>query len=167
MAMKSSAAAVIVGVRLAVGGLAIGGLAVGGLAGCAPQVVQHGHTIDPDSVARITPGVTSREEVARLLGSPSALATFEDGRWYYVTQRRENRSFFQSDITEQEVLTVSFDDRGIVQAIDRHGLDQAMTIDPESDSTQTLGNELSVVEQLIGNIGRFGDPASTVGQPPN
>jgi outer membrane protein assembly factor BamE (lipoprotein component of BamABCDE complex) len=167
MAMKSSAAAVIVGLRLAIGGLAIGGLAVGGLAGCAPQVVQHGHTIDPESVARITPGVTSREEVARLLGSPSALATFEDGRWYYVTQRRESRSFFQSNITEQEVLTVTFDDRGIVQGIDRHGLDQAMAIDPESDSTQTLGNELGVVEQLIGNIGRFGDPASTVGQLPN
>lgn len=151
MAMKSSAAAVILTL---------------GLAGCAAQVSQHGHTIDPASVARITPGVTSREEVARLLGSPSALATFEDGRWYYVTQRRETRSFFQSRITDQEVVTVSFDDRGIVQGIDRHGMDQAMAIDPDPDSTRTLGNELTIVEQLIGNIGRFGDPASEFGTRP-
>lgn len=156
MALKSSAAAAIVSI----------GLALGGLAACAPQVSQHGHTIDPDSLARITPGTTSREEVARLLGSPSALATFEDGRWYYVTQRRESRSFFQSRITEQDVVTVSFDDRGIVRNVERHGMDQAMAVDPEPDVTRTLGNELTLVEQLIGNIGRFGDPAGTVGQRP-
>jgi outer membrane protein assembly factor BamE (lipoprotein component of BamABCDE complex) len=156
MRMKSSAAAVIVSL----------GLAVAGLAACSPQVSQHGHTIDAESVARITPGVTSREEVARLLGSPSTLATFEDDRWYYVTQRRESRSFFENRITEQDVITVSFDQRGIVQNIERHGMDQAMAVEPEPDSTQTLGNELSVVEQLIGNIGRFGDPADTFGQRP-
>ena len=156
MRMKSSAAAVIVSL----------GHAVAGLAACSPQVSQHGHTIDAESVARIKPGVTSREEVARLLGSPSTLATFEDDRWYYVTQRRESRSFFENRITEQDVITVSFDQRGIVQNIERHGMDQAMAVEPEPDSTQTLGNELSVVEQLIGNIGRFGDPADTFGQRP-
>jgi outer membrane protein assembly factor BamE (lipoprotein component of BamABCDE complex) len=156
MAIKSSAAAVIVSL----------GLAVAGLAACAPQVSQHGHTIDADSVARITPGVTSREEVARLLGSPSALATFEDDRWYYVTQRRESRSFFQNEITEQDVVTVTFDDRGVVRNVERHGMDQAMAIEPDPDATQTLGNELTIVEQLIGNIGRFGDPVDTFGQRP-
>ncbi len=137
-----------------------------GLAACSPQVVQHGHTIDPEALARITPGVTSREEVARLMGTPSALATFEDARWYYVTQRRENRSFFQSNITEQEVITISFDDRGIVSELNRHGMDQAMAIEPEPDSTQTLGSEMTIMEQLIGNIGRFGDtPAAGTGAP--
>lgn len=137
-----------------------------GLAACSPQVVQHGHTFDPEALARITPGVTSREEVARLMGTPSALATFEDGRWYYVTQRRENRSFFQSNITEQEVITISFDDRGIVSDLNRHGMDQAMAIEPDPDSTRTLGNEMTIMEQLIGNIGRFGDtPAAGTGPP--
>ena len=157
MALKSSVGSVLLGIGMAVM-----------LAACAPQVVQHGHTIDPEALARITPGVTSREEVARLMGTPSALATFEDGRWYYVTQRRENRSFFQSSITEQEVVTVSFDDRGIVSNLERHGMDQAMAIQPDPDSTRTLGNELTIMEQLVGNIGRFGDPAAPgPGQRPN
>jgi outer membrane protein assembly factor BamE (lipoprotein component of BamABCDE complex) len=149
--LKSSAAVLVVAI---------------GLAACSPQVVQHGHTIDPEALARITPGVTSREEVARLMGTPSALATFEDDRWYYVTQRRENRSFFQSNITEQEVITISFDDRGIVSDLNRHGMDQAMAVEPDPDSTQTLGNEMTIMEQLIGNIGRFGDtPAAGTGVP--
>ena len=156
MGVKSSAGVVLMAIGLGLG-----------VAACAPQVVQHGHTIDPANLARITPGVTSREEVARLMGSPSALATFEDSRWYYVTQRRESHSFFQSTITEQEVVTISFDDRGIVSDLRKHGMDQAMAIEPDPDSTRTLGNELTVMEQLVGNIGRFGDPAATMpGQRP-
>lgn len=144
MTMKSSAAVLLVMLALA---------------GCSPQVVQHGHTIDAESLARITPGVTPREEVARLLGSPSALATFEDDRWYYVTQRRENRSFYQSQITEQDVVIIAFDDRGIVENVTRRSKEQAVAVQPSSDSTRTLGNEMTIVEQLIGNIGRFGDSA--------
>jgi outer membrane protein assembly factor BamE (lipoprotein component of BamABCDE complex) len=155
MAMKSSAAAILVSLALT----------VAGLAACAPQVSQHGHTVDPDSVSRITPGVTSQEEVARLLGSPSMLATFASDRWYYVTQRRESRSFFQNEIIEQDVLTVTFDDRGIVREVEFQGMDQAMAIEPDPDTTRTLGNELTIVEQLIGNIGRFGDPTAGAGQP--
>lgn len=145
MVMKSSAAALLV---------------IAALMGCAPQVTQHGHTIDPEGLASITPGVTSRQQVVRLLGSPSALATFEDDKWYYVTQRRESLSFYQTEITEQDVVTIAFDDRGIVSEIERHGKDQALAVDPDPDSTRTLGNEMTIVEQLIGNIGRFGDPAS-------
>lgn len=134
------------------------GLLVAGLAACTPQVSQHGHTIDAETLARLTPGQTSREEVARLLGSPSTLATFEDDRWYYVTQRRESLTFYQSEITEQEVVIVSFDQRGILSGIDRRSLDQALAIEPDPDSTRTLGNEMTVIEQFLGNIGRFGDP---------
>jgi outer membrane protein assembly factor BamE (lipoprotein component of BamABCDE complex) len=137
-----------------------------GLVACTPQVVQHGHTIDPADLALITPGQTSREEVARLLGSPSTLATFDDNRWYYVTQRREVRSFFQSEITEQEVVTINFDDRGVVSEVASQGLDQALAVEPNPDATRTLGNEFSLIEQLLGNIGRFGDPGTApVGGP--
>ena len=138
-------------------------LLVLGLAACSPQVSQHGHTIEPETLSRLTPGTSSREEVLRLLGSPSTLATFEDDRWYYVTQRRESRSFYQSQITEQDVVVVSFDDQGILRGVEHRSLDQAMGIEPNSDRTRTLGSELTIVEQLIGNIGRFGDPTMTPG----
>lgn len=131
-----------------------------GLAACSPQVSQHGYTVDEAAVQRIVPGITPREEVARLLGSPSTLATFEDNRWYYVTQKQERLSFYQSEITEQSVLTIAFDDRGIVQDVRQVSMDEAMKIDPNANVTPTLGNELTVFEQLIGNVGRFGDPVA-------
>ncbi len=131
-------------------------LALGLLVGaCVPTVQQHGQRIDPEAVARIRPGVTSREEVFRLMGSPSATATFDERRWYYVTQTVEKKSFYQKELTDQRVLIVVFDEGGIVQQVEERGLEQARAIEPVDDATPTMGNELSLFEQLIGNIGRF------------
>ena len=96
--------------------------------------------------------------MARLLGSPSTIATFDDERWYYVSQRREIRSFFQNDITNQDVVTIVFDDIGTVTEVAQLDLEQAVDVKPSTDQTRTLGNEIGIVEQLLGNIGRFGDP---------
>ena len=154
MATKSSAAALLLSL---------------GLLACSPQVVKHGHTIEPADLARISPGQSSREDVARLLGSPSTIATFDDERWYYVSQRREIRSFFQNDITSQDVVTIVFDEIGTVTEVAQLDLEQAVDVDPSADQTQTLGNEIGIVEQLLGNIGRFGDPGPAgagQGRPP-
>ena len=133
------------------------------VAACSPTVKQHGHRIDDELLARITPGETSKEQVARILGSPSSLATFEDLRWYYITQRSERMSFYQSEIIEQDVVVISFDERGIVTRVGNHDLADAQSVAPSDEKTRTLGKELSLFEQLIGNIGRFSDRDGAAG----
>ncbi len=94
-------------------------------AGCSPTVRTHGHRLDEAALAQIEPGNTSREQVVQLLGSPSSLGTFDDSAWYYVSQRTETLSFYQDDVVDQNVVTITFDDRGVVQSVDRHGLEAA------------------------------------------
>src|SRR5688500_3853850 len=67
-------------------------------AACTPTISTHGHRVDADRLAQIQPGVSSREEVARLLGSPSTVGTFDQESWFYVSQRSEVVSFYQADI---------------------------------------------------------------------
>ena len=122
---------------------------------CTPTVSTHGHTISADDLARIRPGITSREEVERLLGSPSTVGTFDRERWFYISQRNEVVSFYQAEITAQDVVRIDFDDNGIVSDIRAHGLELAQAVEPDPNQTRTLGNELTVVQQLLGNIGRF------------
>ena len=128
------------------------------LGACSPIVRTHGHRLDEPALAQITPGQTSREQVAQILGSPSALSTFDDSAWYYVSQRTERRSFYQKDVVEQKVVTISFDDQGVVQDVEQRDLDEARAIEPVERITPTEGNELSVFEQFIGNVGRFNLP---------
>jgi outer membrane protein assembly factor BamE (lipoprotein component of BamABCDE complex) len=126
-----------------------------GLAACTPTVSTHGHSLNLEELAQIRPGVTSREEVARLLGSPSTIGTFEQERWFYISQRSEVMSFYQADITQQDVVRIDFDGNGIVTDVQTHGLELAQAIEPDPNKTRTLGNELTAVQQILGNIGRF------------
>jgi outer membrane protein assembly factor BamE (lipoprotein component of BamABCDE complex) len=139
-----------------------GGLVLGA---CAPTINNHGYQIDPELLSQITPGVTSREQVARILGSPSSMATFDDDSWYYISQRTERMSFYQNRVTAQDVVAISFDRSGIVASVEQHGMDEAMPIQPVADATPTLGNELTLIQQFLGNLGRFNsDPNAALGR---
>jgi outer membrane protein assembly factor BamE (lipoprotein component of BamABCDE complex) len=135
------------------------------LGACNTTVINHGHRIVDDDLARIRPGFTSRGEVVALLGSPSAQADFDADTWYYVGRRVEEETFFNRRLASQNVVRVQFDETGVVSRIERFDMADARDVTPSSDSTPTGGNELSVFEQFIGNIGRFGGGA--VGAPPS
>lgn len=130
------------------------GLAVG-LAACSPRVDQRGNLLDPDYVLAVQPGVQTKEQVAQLLGTPSTVATFSDKTWYYISKRTETTAFFAPDITDQQVLVVSFDDADVVEKVKLYGMDDAYEIEPVDRTTPTYGQSLTVLQQLFGNIGRF------------
>jgi outer membrane protein assembly factor BamE (lipoprotein component of BamABCDE complex) len=56
------------------------------LSGCLYQ--QHGNRFDTDAVARLTPGVSTKQDAIALLGQPTALSTSPDGsqilQWQYA-----------------------------------------------------------------------------------
>ncbi len=136
-------------------------LLLGGAAACSPMVNNHGYRLDPDSLAQLQPGVTSREEVYRLLGSPSSVGTFDTERWYYISQRTEQMSFYQTEITAQDVVYVDFDRNGLVHEVTKQDMSMAMAVEPSTDKTKTMGNEFSLVQQLLGNVGRFNNSGDT------
>jgi outer membrane protein assembly factor BamE (lipoprotein component of BamABCDE complex) len=143
--------------RVGVLGGLIGGLALGG---CVPQVSNHGYRLDEAALAQIDPGRTTRDEVLQLLGSPSAQTTFDGSVWYYVSQRTERMSFYQEEVVNRDVLSITFDDLGTVTQVDRHGLEDAHEVTLVERETPTSGSELTALEQFIGNIGRFNPPAA-------
>lgn len=125
------------------------------LVACSPTVSNHGHRLDHARLEQIRPGVTSREEVLRLLGSPSTQATLDSGTWYYVAQRTERANFYSERLADQQVVAIRFDARGIVERVERNGLETAQAVVPASEKTPTRGNELTLLEQVVSNIGRF------------
>lgn len=125
------------------------------LAACAPNEVISGHVPTPGELDDIRPGVTDRDSIAELLGNPSTIATFESDTWYYITRKSTQIAFFQPKITEQTVVAVHFDEAGIVKEVRHYALENGRIIDPVSRTTPTRGRELTVLEQLFRNLGRF------------
>ena len=129
------------------------------LAGCEPIVHQQGHVSDPEALAEIEPGVQTREDVARLLGTPSSVGTFDDARWYYISRRTETTAFYEPDLIDQRVTVIAFDENGLVAEVTSLTLADARAIEPVEEESPTRGRELGVLEQLFGNIGRPVAPA--------
>lgn len=139
------------------------GLVAGALllfvAACSGNVQVHGNMPDPVLVSEIQPGAYGQRDVASLLGSPSTVSTFGDKRWYYVGQTVSTFAFFKPKVLERNVLVVSFDDEGRVQATRTYTLADGRRVSPVDRVTPTEGRDLTVLQQLLGNFGRFSPDA--------
>jgi len=122
---------------------------------CSPIVRNTGNMVEEERVSAIEAGRTGQAEVAQLLGPPSAVSTFENDVWYYIGQRTETTAFLPPEVVARKVLIVYFDDSGLVQRLDKRGLDDSREIQIASRETPTLGQERSLIGDFFGNIGRF------------
>jgi outer membrane protein assembly factor BamE (lipoprotein component of BamABCDE complex) len=123
---------------------------------CAPAVDQRGNLPNPDKLAEIHAGSTTKDEVAKILGTPSSVSVFNnDKSWYYISRRTSQTAFFEPDVLDQQVYVVNFDDQGVVKAVDHKALEDGKEITPVARATPAPGRELSFLEQLIGNLGKF------------
>jgi outer membrane protein assembly factor BamE (lipoprotein component of BamABCDE complex) len=124
------------------------------------MVDQRGFTPTPGSVEKLEVGTQSREDVIRLIGTPSAVATFNPNVWYYISERQEAYAFLKPRITEQSVMQLSFTEAGRLQTIKKYDQKDAENITMVSRITPTAGKQLTVLEQILGNIGKFAVPKS-------
>lgn len=126
------------------------------LAACSPRVETRGNLPDADALADIEVGQIKKREVAELLGSPSTIATFDLETWYYISEVTETVAFFEPELKERKVIIIRFDKQGVVRELKIIGKEQAREISMVERKTPTAGNEISLLKQLFGNIGRFG-----------
>ncbi|MBO21228.1 MAG: cell envelope protein SmpA [Rhodospirillaceae bacterium] len=125
------------------------------LSACAPIVNVRGQEPDPDAVAAIEPGQTSRREVRHALGSPSTEGVFRTKVWYYMSERTETVAFLEPKLLERKIIAITFDEQNIVEDVFTYTENDRREVDLVSRVTPTAGNELTLIQQLFGNIGRF------------
>ena len=140
-------------------GVLIGALALPlAVAGCDTIVDQRGFAATPGSVEKLEIETQSREDVVRLIGTPTAVSTFDPNVWYYINQRQEQFAFLKPTLAQQSIMQVTFADTGRVKDLKYYDLKDAKDVAMVSRVTPTSGKELSVVEQIMGNVGRFSGP---------
>jgi outer membrane protein assembly factor BamE (lipoprotein component of BamABCDE complex) len=134
------------------------------IAGCAASVEQRGNLPNPDKLAEIHAGTTTKDEVVKVLGTPSSVSVFNNDRsWYYISRRTAQTAFFDPAVLDQQVYIINFDDQGVVKAVDHKVLEDGKEVTPVARATPAPGRELSFLEQLIGNLGKFNGSAAPAG----
>ena len=130
------------------------------LAGCStgfmtPELRSHGNLPRAELVARVEPGRQSTADVLDLLGTPSSRSTFGPETWYYISRIDQPMLFLTPETLDQQVLAILFDEAGRVSKVERYSKVDAREVSLVERETETRGSELTLVQQVLGNLGRF------------
>jgi outer membrane protein assembly factor BamE (lipoprotein component of BamABCDE complex) len=140
------------------------GLSIIMLSGCLPPIVNNrGHVDNFSRFKQLKAGETTRQQVQELLGTPSITNNFGAETWYYVQNRKEAIAFLDPEITKQKVTRIVFNADGVIEKLERYDAKDSKDINLVKDVTPTEGQELGVVEQILGNVGRFNSNAGDRG----
>ena len=132
--------------------------AFAGLNACTPTVANRGNLVSDDQIGEVISGFHTRTDVLRYMGSPTTIAPFDENVWYYIGQETAKKGILDPKVVDERVVQVRFDDEGTVLEVAE--IDAGRTDIPvERDRTPTHGNDLTFMQQLLGNVGRF-NPAT-------
>jgi len=129
----------------------------GTLVACAPTTNIQGNLVRPNDLQQIRVGQDTRASVVARLGNPSTVSNFEDDAWYYVGQRTEQTAFFKPEVIERQVVVIEFGAGGAVSNVRTLDLTDGTDVALVDRETPTAGQSITVLQQIIGNIGRFQD----------
>tara|TARA_Y100000590_G_scaffold295208_1_gene332785 strand:+ start:7622 stop:7933 length:312 start_codon:yes stop_codon:yes gene_type:complete len=93
--------------------------------------------------------------VINLLGTPSITSVYGDKVWYYLTQTTETKAFFKPVVIERKIYAIIFNNKNKVINTATYTEKDSVPISLVSRVTPTSGNELTILQQLFANLGRF------------
>jgi outer membrane protein assembly factor BamE (lipoprotein component of BamABCDE complex) len=134
----------------------------GGLSGCAAQFSNHGYIPPEEDLDGIVVGVDTRASVEENIGVPVMSGVVNESGYYYVRSRQRTIGALRPQMIDREVLAISFNSAGVVQNIERFGLERGQVVPLARRVTTSGVGSSSFLRQLLGNIGRF-NPAGLAG----
>ena len=124
------------------------------LAACSNVYHTHGQIIPEENLAMVEIGKNDKQDVQRYLGSPSSVSTFADDEWLYITSKTVDKPFKPSELVERDILVINFDENGKVAQITKKTEEQTRDIEPSGKTTETHGQSMGVIDQMLDNLGR-------------
>lgn len=136
--------------------------AVMGLAlpACTPVIVEHGYVFDAKDVEKVKVG-DPQAQVLRDLGSPSTVSTIEGQSWFYMSSTVKTYAWYPPEEIDRKVMAVYFDKNEAVERVAFYGLKDGQVVDFVTRTTPTRGKELTVIQQLFSNVGKFNNATNS------
>jgi outer membrane protein assembly factor BamE (lipoprotein component of BamABCDE complex) len=124
--------------------------------GCITKTEKYGYMFDMADKHLLEEGISSREMVQKIMGSPTIISDFgNDESWIYYSEKTEAILFFSPKIVDRQVLAIRFDNLGVAKKIEN------FDINDEQKNLQFSLNQTSVPEHQVGFFKSF---VSNVGQ---
>jgi outer membrane protein assembly factor BamE (lipoprotein component of BamABCDE complex) len=134
--------------------LAVGAIAMA-LTACTVNEIHRGHLLPEGVAAELSAADATQQRVVELLGTPSAVSAFDRNRWFYISEVQQYQYFFKPDVVAREVLILDFDRDQRLERVSTLTEKDGRELTLVARETPTEGNKINLLEQLLGNLGRF------------
>lgn len=125
------------------------------LISCSVEIEEHGKRIETDLLDKIVPGSTQKEQVLSILGAPSTENDFGNKAWFYIASNNKQTALFGDKLVSRAIIKIMFNDKNTVTKITTLTEKDQNTVEHNKEKTPTAGQEIGILQQLLGNIGRF------------
>ena len=116
---------------------------------------KRGYTFDDKEVEKLAVGQSTKKETMDYIGSPSSASVVGSDTWYYISSTLSTAAFSSPKRIDQQVLAITFNDDGVIDKIEKFSGDEKEKLKFNKEKTPSHGTNLSVIQQLLGNVGRF------------
>ena len=125
------------------------------IASCAPRLETHGSKLDTYNLDKIVTGSTKKKQVLSILGPPSTKNYFGKESWIYIGTNTKTTAFFMEQIISQKIVKINFDKNNTVNKVTYFTEKDQKVITHLTRKTPTAGQEVTLLQQFLGNIGKF------------
>lgn len=141
--------------------IAIVAVTVASLSACVTRYRNHGYVPSEEELAEIVVGIDTRDSVIEAVGPPSSSGVLNESGFYYISSRVRFYGARAPKTIDRQLVAISFSKSGVVQNIERFGLEDGRVIPIERRVTSSSVEDQTFLRQLLGNLGRF-DPGSVL-----
>ena len=134
---------------------AVTSMVMSGLLACAPVIDNRGYVFDESLLPQLVVGTTSEADIITIMGSPSTVSTLNDGAYYYISSRFITEAYRAPRETERRVLAIYLDEDKKIRDLGFYTLEDGNIVTIVERTTETQGRELTFLQQIFGNLGRF------------
>ncbi len=127
-----------------------------------PSRYTRGNMAEEYEYSQLVPGTSTKADATSLLGSPTTHDTFDDNTWLYIGELTQPVIASYPAIDRQQVIVLRFDNNGTLRALRRLTGKDAVRVAMAGGSTPSPGSEATILQQVIGNVGRY-NPAGLLG----
>jgi len=118
---------------------------------CSPVYRYHGFVPTDADLEELMVGLDTRTSVESIIGPPGASGLLEESAWYYVRSEFKHDSFRAPQEITREVVAISFDDKDVVENIERFGLERGQVVVLSRRVTDSNIKGVSLLKQLFGS----------------
>ena len=126
------------------------------LTSCQVNKINHGYIIPDDELHELKSRTTTKNQVVKLLGVPTAE---ENGDYIYIGQKYQQKLFLLPKLNQQKIVQIRFSKNDTISQIKLYDASTAHDLKYDSDETKFKVKNISLFKQIISSVGTFNSDA--------